>query len=74
MSDDVLGDMICRNCVAFEGTNTQASYVNVASGSAVNSNTSLIRGADFVRADESDDMLGQLTIDSILLNELPSSD
>ena len=23
MSDDVLGDMICRNCVAFEGTNTQ---------------------------------------------------
>jgi len=50
----------------FEGTNTQASYVNVASGTAVNSNTSLIRGADFVRADESDDMLGQLTIDSDL--------
>ena len=48
----------------FEGTNTQASQILVTSTS--NTSSTIIAGGNFVRADASDDMVGQLTIDSDL--------
>jgi hypothetical protein len=48
----------------FEGTNTQASQILVTSTS--NTSSTIIAGGNFLRADASDDMVGQLTIDSDL--------
>jgi len=48
----------------FEGTNTQATFIDVSG--TTNSSGTLISGGNFLRADASDDMVGQLTIDSDL--------
>ena len=48
----------------FEGTNTQATYVDISS--TTNSSSSLIAGGNFIRADDTngDTMVGRLIIDS----------
>src|SRR6056300_296408 len=46
----------------FEGTNTQATFIDVSSTS--NSSASLIAGGNFLRADAADTTTGSLTIDS----------
>ena len=48
----------------FEGTNTQATYVDISS--TTNSSSSLIAGGNFIRADDTDgdEMKGRLIIDS----------
>ena len=46
----------------FEGTNTQATFVDVSS--TTNSSASLIAGGNFLRADAADTTAGSLTIDS----------
>ena len=46
----------------FEGTNTQATFVDVTS--TTNSSASLIAGGNFLRADAADTTTGSLTIDS----------
>jgi hypothetical protein len=46
----------------FEGTNTQATFVDVSS--TTNSSASLIAGGNFLRADAADTTTGSLTIDS----------
>jgi hypothetical protein len=46
----------------FEGTNTQATFIDVSSTS--NSSASLIAGGNFLRADAADTTTGSLTIDA----------
>jgi hypothetical protein len=46
----------------FDGTNTQASSVDVSSTS--NTSATLIAGGNFLRADEADTTTGQITVDS----------
>ena len=50
--------------IVFQGTNSSASSVDVSG--TTNSSGTVIAGGNFLRADESDSMVGRLTIDSDL--------
>ena len=50
--------------IVFQGTNSSAASMDISS--TTNSSGTVIAGGNFLRADESDDMVGRLTIDSDL--------